>query len=399
MAMEDIISQGKDRPPGGRRRRLVVIAVIAVLAGVAVAGHLPHGGGRPAHRHRSAPERASLLPVINRGPVLPGGITGPVLPVRAAVRLPRTGARPTWYWPALDRAEPIRGLPAYPFGYVFTRVGGGWAVAPQPVGRGGCAYCPGSPWPVYYLADGSTSVIKIASATMTAPGIASGDLWLTTFPANASLGSAAGTAREYSGTGVPRGPIVRLPAGYGIEAATDRGLLLIPLVNYIPGTIPGTAQPLWDPVTRRTIRTFNCVLSASADDIAFSPRCGNSSRIQLLNLTTGRDLVLALPPDGSASDGVFSPDGRYLALRLQFANGSARLELVTAGTGQVALLPGSWVSSESLTGFGWPGSDDALAAELVWGSKTQVAFWTPGGFTPAVAMVRPGQDPTNLVVG
>ncbi len=387
--MEDIISQGGRRPPGGWRRRLIVIAAVVLAAGLVVIGHLPHGRGVPAHAHRSGRPSRIVLPVIS----------GQTAPVQVTARLPRTGARPNWFFPAEGRAERITGLPSYQFGYVFTRVEGGWAISPQPVGRGGCAYCPGSPWPVYYLANQARSVTPIARATMVAPGVTSGDLWLTTFPPNASLGTASGKAREFSSAGAPLGPAVRLPVGYGIYAATDRGLLLVPLVNYIPGTKAGTAQPLWDPVTRTTRRIFRCVLAASADDIVFTPRCGTASPVHLLNLTSGRGTVLALPRGSFAFAGVFSPDGRYLALRLQFGDVTARLELVTVRTGQLELVPGSWVSSEDLSAFGWPGTGDALAAELVKGTTAQVAFWSPGGYTPAVALVRPDQDPTDLVVG
>ncbi|HUC58520.1 MAG TPA: hypothetical protein VMA95_14045 [Streptosporangiaceae bacterium] len=48
---------------------------------------------------------------------------------------------------------------------------------------------------------------------------------------------------------------------------------------------------------------------------------------------------------------------------------------------------------------GWPGSGDSLAAELVSGNKAELAFWTPGGFIPDVAPVKPDQDPTNRILG
>ena len=52
-----------------------------------------------------------------------------------------------------------------------------------------------------------------------------GRLWLTSFPAGASLDTAAGTGQEVSLSGARIGPSVRLPPGYVIARATSRGLL------------------------------------------------------------------------------------------------------------------------------------------------------------------------------
>src|ERR1700683_4548656 len=112
--MEDIISQGQRRPPGGWRRRLVVVAVFALVGGLVLVEHLPNGTGTHAHQHRSGQvPRAITLTVISRE--VPAGITGQSVPVQVAVRLPRTGSQPNWFWPAKGRVEPILGLPSYQF--------------------------------------------------------------------------------------------------------------------------------------------------------------------------------------------------------------------------------------------------------------------------------------------
>ena len=92
------------------------------------------------------------------------------------------------------------------------------------------------------LADRAQSVTPVGLADAVAPG-AAGTLWLTSYPPGADPRTAAGTAREVSIAGAPLGPQLRIPAGYLIEQATDRGLLLAPVAPR-PGTM---AYRLWDP--------------------------------------------------------------------------------------------------------------------------------------------------------
>jgi hypothetical protein len=44
----------------------------------------------------------------------------------SSVRLLLTGPRPAWFSLATGHAEPIKGLPRDRWGYLFTRVVGGW---------------------------------------------------------------------------------------------------------------------------------------------------------------------------------------------------------------------------------------------------------------------------------
>jgi len=390
--MPDILSQGDDREPSLRRRRLVLLAVLLAVAAVLVVTHLP--------RHRPA-SAASGSAMPGRGlPAGPDGIIGPTLPWAAGLRLPVAGSRPTWYWPATGRSQAIAGLPLDRSGYLFTRMGGGWAVTPGAAAWPGCANCAGRPQPVYYLADHAQSVIRIGVADDVAAGAAAGTLWLTSYPPGADLGSATGTAQAVSVVGAPPGPLVRLPAGYVIDQATDQGLLLAPAIGH-PGI---TTYRLWDPAAPRAGRVFAAVVAASASEIAWAPRCTPLCRMQVLDLRTGRDTVVRLPRGTSAANGAFSPDGSYLALQVSFSSGgdggapAMQLE-VAAASGRLSVVPGTFASSDAMVGFGWPAAGDSLVAELSFTSKVQVAAWRPGAARLAVAVIRPAGHPTALIVG
>jgi len=73
--------------------------------------------------------------------------------------------------------------------------------------------------------------------------------------------------------------------------------------------------------------------------------------------------------------------------------------VAAAASGRLTLVPGTWVSSDALAGFGWPASGDRLVAELSFTTKRQLAAWRPGAARLAVATVTPGQRLSSLVVG
>jgi hypothetical protein len=109
-----------------------------------------------------------------------------------------------------------------------------------------------------------------------------------------------------------------------------------------------------------------------------------------------------LPGASSAASGAFSPDGRFLAIEASFyrsASLATRLDVATVATGHLTTVPGTSVSSDALTGFGWPTSGDSLVAELGCTTVVQVASWRPGAASIAVVAVRPGPDSYSLVVG
>lgn len=405
--MDDILSQGGDREPSRRPRRL---AMIAALAGAAVAGAVYVG--LPRH-HRSpvailsAP--ATVAPALTPAPVptvvaaLPGersGIGGPTLPWENSLRLPLTGTRPVWFSPASDRSEPIGGLPDARSGYQFTRVSGGWAVLANP-GPAGCGNCAGTPVTAWFLADGARSVTRVGTADLVAPSATAGAVWLTSYQPGVSLSTAAGTAREVSSTGAPLGPPVRLPAGYVIDQGTDRGLLLAP-------ASPQSGTPvyqLWDPADPRAGRTFAAVLAASPTELAWTSRCDPTCQVQVLSLVTGRRAVIRLPAANSAASGAFSPGGALLALQVSSGDSgddgalAMRLEVASAATGQLTAVPGIFVSSDALVGFGWPASGDSLVAEFIFATKAQLASWHPGAARPAVTVIRLGTAEDSLILG
>lgn len=406
--MRDILSQGEEREPNPWPPRLASAAVLAVLLTVALVHYLPRlGHGQP--RAPRAAATAGQVPPAVVGPAqplpgLPGrpdGIIGQASLRDVSLQLPVAGARPAWFWPATGRTELIGGLPPERSGYQFTRVGGGWVIQPGSSPQPGCGSCAGQPAPVYFLADQARAATRIGTADHVAPAATPGALWLTISPPAADTSTTAATAQEVSVAGTPLGPQFRLPAGYLIEQATDRGLLLAPQIQ--PGT---TGFPLWQPGAKRPSRVFpGGVIAASASEIAWTPRCATSCRVHVLHLATGRDTVVRLPAGSSATDGAFSPDGDYLALQVSFGSGgdggalAMQLQVASTATGHLTVVPGTWVSSDALVGFGWPGGGDRLVAELSFLTKVQVAAWRPGAARLAVVAIRRNQESATLIVG
>jgi hypothetical protein len=391
----DILGQGGERRPHPWARRLVAIAALLLVAAL-IAAHLP----RHAHATRAAAPRrpATTLPATGVAAV-PDGVTGQTLPWDSSVRLPVAGPRPAWFWPATGRRQTIGGLRPDASGYQFTRIAGGWAIQAGAGAPSGCSGCAGPPRPVYFLADHAQSVTRVGLASAIAPAAVPGAVWLTSYPPDADTGTASGSARDVSVTGTPIGRAVSLPAGYVIDQATDRGLLLAPAVQH-PGP---PAYTLWDPTGSRASRAFAGVIAASANAIAWAPACDPICRVQVLDLGTGRRTIVTLP--GSAANAAFSPDGDLLAIELSFYNGgddgalATQLDVASVASGRLAVVPGTWASSDAMVGFGWLAGGDSLIAELSFTTKVQVTSWSPGAGRLAVAAVRPGQDSDSLVLG
>jgi hypothetical protein len=402
--MPDILGQGGDSEPRRWPRRLAAVAALLLVIAV-IATHLP--GHRPAASRRH-PAGANPAPVAPGSEALapgladePTGLIGQTLPWDGSLRLPVAGERPLWFWPATGRTKPIGGLPRDRYGYQFTRVAGGWAVQALSGTLSGCGDCAGPPLPVYFLGNQAQSVTQVGLANGVAPAAAAGAVWLTSYPQDATLGTAQGLAREVSAAGAALGPPVRLPPGYVIYQATDRGLLLAPVAQ----RAGSTAYQLWDPATARTARTFDRVVAASPDEVAWAPGCAPVCRVQVLDLATGRPTTVELPGTGSPANGAFSPDGDFLALEVSLYNNgddgalAAQLDVVSVATGRLTVVPRTFVSSDAMAGFGWPAAGDTLIAELTFTTRVQVASWRPGAARLAVAAVRPGPNSTSLIVG
>jgi hypothetical protein len=405
-SVRDILSQGGDREPSPWPRRLAAIAVVVTALALVVVyfprhRHSPAPSPRAATTEGAAPSVPGAGPPASGGPREPDGIIGQTLPMDAALRLPVTGEQPAWFWPATGRMEPIGGLPPARSGYLFSRVGGGWAVRPDPAAQPGCGSCAGQPLPVYFLADRARSVTRVGAADEVAPATTAGALWLTSYPPGADMSTAAGTAREVSAAGATLRPQLRLPAGYVIEQATSRGMLLAQVIRQ-----PAMATyKLWDPADPQASRTFDGVIAASASAIAWAPRCAPRCRVHVLDLATGRETVIRLPAGSSAAAGAFSPDGGFLAVQVSLSPGGdsgelpTQLEVAPVASGHLTVVPGSQISSDALNGFGWPGGGDSLVAELSFTTKVQVASWRPGAARPAIAVIRPAHTSASLVVG
>src|SRR3984957_12700186 len=389
--MEDILSQGRDREPSRWPRRFAVIGAIIVVA-VASIVYLSHG-----HRPQ-LPAATPPTPVITNAAAEPDAIGGPVLPWAASLRLPVAGTQPAWFSPATGGSAPIGSLPADSAGYHFARASGGWVVQASSAGVTGCGDCTVPSLPVWFVADGARSATRVGRANQVTPSAIAAAVWLTSYPPTADPEIAARTAREVSLAGVPMGPPVRLPTGYVIYQATDRGLLLAP-VRQRPGT---PAYKLWNPADPQASRTFDGVIAASPTEIAWTPPCARMCRVQLLNLATGRQAVVELPAGSFSAGAAFSPSGGYLALQVMSDGGggpSTRLEVASVASGRLTALPGTSVGSDTVVDFGLPPGGDSLVAEFVFPAKVQLASWHPGATRLAVAVIGPGQDQDSVVVG
>jgi hypothetical protein len=147
------------------------------------------------------------------------------------------------------------------------------------------------------------------------------------------------------------------------------------------------------------------VIAANATEVASAARCAPTCNVQVLDLATGRSSVVRLPAASSATDGAFSPSGGYLALQVTSENTgddgalAIRLEVASVASGRLTVVPGTFVSSDALAGFGWPDVSDSLVAEFNFESTTQVTSWHPGASELALAVVKPGHTQASLIVG
>jgi hypothetical protein len=404
-AIEDIISYGKD-PRGPWPRRLTAATIVTVVLAVLIVEHLPRGAPARPHHPRVASGPVLAAPIVIR-PARPDGIIGPTVPWAPDLRLPVGGNRPAWLWPATGRMALIGGLPRAQPAYVFVRVRGGWALLATGAAPG-CIGCAPRPSPVYFLADHAGSATFVGTADRVAPAAEPGAVWLTSYPASAGPfdadpAPAIGFAQEVSATGKPLGQRISLPAGYVIDQGTNRGLLLAPTSPRSGAS--ALAYKLWNPATSQVSGRFGGVIAASPSRIAWTSGCAPRCVVQVLDLATGRMTRIVLPPGSSAARGSFSPDGRLLALELSFSDGgdggaiAMQLEVTPVPGGRLTVVPGTWASSDALSGFGWPAAGDSLVTELSFVTKVQVASWYPGVSELAVVDVSQPQRPNDLVVG
>jgi hypothetical protein len=399
--VEDILAGGRDGRPGWRSRLLVAAAVVAAVS-IVVVRHLPGGQHQVAGHVLPAVVVTEPLPRLmpgRSGP--PGDVAWSRYRAFSGVRLPVSGLRPAWFWPATGRAEPISGLPVTGAGYTFVRVIGGWALIGGTLARPACSACVWAPRSVYFLADGAAVARPVGTAVLVAPAAGAGRLWLTSYRAGDDFATAAGLAREVAAGGRPAGPAIRLPIGYAIAGAAGRGLLLTPAVP-VEGS---AAHVLWITGPGRAGGPYDSWLAVSAQQIAWMPRCARHCTVKVTDVLTGRVITARLPAGQVAISAAFSPDGRYLAVQagpdfVATGTGAAtHLFVVALRTGRMEAVPGTRARGAALVGFGWPGGADVLVAELLSPATVLLSAWQPGTARPAVAALEPGPAVSGLVPG
>jgi hypothetical protein len=360
-----------------RRRWLAAgTAVVMVAAGAAAVIAGSGAGPRPPGR-----------PVTVAGKPAPSAMSGVPMPAGSSVRLLLTGPRPAWFSLATGHAEPIKGLPLDRWGYLLTRVAGGWSAQPGTAGPACGAMCPGPPVLNYFIADGSPRAARIAAGYAVAASDGSGAVWLITFQrSGADISTTPALAQEVTTAGRPLGPRYRLPAGYLIRRAVGGDLLLGPVVEAPQEVV---VDKLWDPVTRRVVRTFGDVIAAGPQAIAWGPICVHCP-VHVLTLPAGATATIPLPRSAWAepNQGTVSPDGRYLAFPLSAGTAPdgepalTRIAVIDIRDWRLLAVPGStlsWDVTNGVLSFGWQPRGHRLIAVLPRSGETiQVASWQPG---------------------
>ena len=230
------------------------------------------------------------------------------------------------------------------------------------------------------------------------PGSGRDTMWFETFPRGTTdVTAAAATAQQVTSSGRQLGSPVRLPTGYNILQAVESDLLLQPDVEG-PGQV---ILKLWDPGTRRVVRTFANVIAASPTHVAWGICAGCS--VHILDARTGVTTTVSVPARNWAYDGMFSPDGRLLAVSLSGGvtrNGYstlARVGVIDLRSGQLRILRGSAVGTDLPEALivGWQHRGNTLIAAVTGRKVTQIATWHPGA---AHLLVRKFWLPPGMTV-
>jgi hypothetical protein len=123
----------------------------------------------------------------------------------------------------------------------------------------------------------------------------------------------------------------------------------------------------------------------------------------VLDLPADRDTVVRLPAGTSPASASFSPGGSFLALQLGSGDDgalAAQLDVASVASGRLTQIPGTWVSSDDLAGFGWPSGGDSMVVGLDFKSTLQLLLsWQPRTGELALAVVQPGPAQPSLVIG
>lgn len=334
------------------RRHTAVLASLSAATSAAVAiAVLPAvlGGALTSPRHGPVGRPQARL----RGAAMPPG---------SDVRLLVDGTRLTWYYTATRRIVQITGLPESAGGYSLGRAQGGYVGTPN--SRQGKL-------PVYYVADGATVARRIGSASAFELSSSGDSVWLTSYPNRTSPGRAQLTSLRGQRIGNP----VTLPA---------HDYLITSIGTYLLLAAQGVGMPaqLWDPISRRVLRTFGRLDAFGRDQVAWG------RPPQVLNLRTGGITAFAFSRESRVvASGAFSSDETLLTIALGTSidrHGVARAErlgVIDIATGRLITVPGVDLSTNAAAGlrFGWqPGTHRLLVLLLGAGKTLQVGYWQPG---------------------
>lgn len=292
------------------------------------------------------------------------------------------------------------------------------------------------PLPVRLLVNGpgGPAVLDLArNRTSPAPaaldvptGLLRGDYFVVDLPGPQALAVpiAGGAARLISGGATDLAPGPRPDQVWvgdrnrGLATLVDVAGRVLQRVT-VPGTLQGAVRgglvvatagrlSVWDPARGRILRRLpNCptVLAAAGSEVVLSDcpwETGAGGLVHVVDVTTGRDRVLRLPPgDYQVPAATLAPDGRHLAILAAPQNGVGQLLVadIPAGTVTPVATPGApnvrlgtvWTADSRRLFLTAGGSFDAPTASL-WTYRlgdraaTAIRYLRAGPVTPLAVL-------------
>jgi hypothetical protein len=245
--------------------------------------------------------------------------------------------------------------------------------------------CAGPPVQAYFIADGSLTATRIGAGFQVQSSNRDGAVWLVSYQRSTdNIRTTSARVQLVSTNGQPLSPQYRLPAGYLL----DRGVGNYLLLNSIrTRPRPPYAMELWDPRTGQVVRRVDNVIAAGPGQIAWNPGC-RGCQAQVLNVSTGKSVTL--PIHGGQLSGIFSDDGRLLAM--QPASGNGPLSVFDTQTRALTVIPGTALRFAEAESFSWQNGGHRLIVLAEPGNScsdtTQVAVWDPGDTRLRVATIQ-----------
>jgi hypothetical protein len=372
----------------------VVLALAGGLGTVAALRGTSHPRPPSAHHFTTPPKH---LPTKMTGLPMPAG-TNLRLLLMTANKYPGT-VKAAWYSTATRQTEPIARLPRAD--YSFFRHGGGWSVAVIR-NTSACAgyWCAGPPVRAYFIADGSLTATRIGAGFQVQSSDRAGAVWLVSYPRSTdNIATTSASAQLVSTTGQPLSPPYRLPAGYLLDRGVGNYLLLS---SFRTHPRPPYVMELWDPRTGQVVRRVDNVIAVGPGQIAWNPGC-RGCHAQVLNVATGKSVTL--PIHGGQVYGIFSDDGRLLAVQLPShgacnatltgstcSGADGALGVFDTDTGAFTVLPGTVLRFSVAVSFSWQNGGHRLIVLAEPGNScsdtTQLGYWDPGDTRLRVATIQ-----------